>query len=393
MINQAMYALGAAPNKIREMFAYGLERKAQIGAENVFDLSIGNPNVPTPPEVKDILERLLERDPIALHAYTPSPGAMSSRQAVADHIKAHWGIDAKASSVYFTPGAAAALAICIQAVLEPGDELITVSPYFPEYKTWAENAQGTLIEVPARESDFQMDVPAIEAAITPRTSAIVINTPNNPVGAVYSRENLEELAAMLTRKEAELGRQLFIISDEPYRYITYGAEVPYVPLIYPRTLVCYSFSKSLSMPGERIGYIYVSDLMENAAEVFTAVSGAGRSLGYICMSSLFQYLAEECLELPSDVEAYRTNRDILTQGLGELGYEYIEPEGAFYLWVKALEPDAIAFSEQAKKHELLLVPSNSFGVPGWVRISYCVSRDVIERSLPAFAALKADYDA
>ena len=239
--------------------------------------------------------------------------------------------------------------------------------------------------------DFQLDIDALDAAIGPATAAVIINSPNNPVGAVYTRENLEALAALLARKEAELGRKIYVISDEPYREITYGAEVPYVPCVWPRTIVCYSYSKSFSLPGERIGYIYVSDLMDDAAEVSTAVAGAGRALGFICAPVLFQRVIAACIDEPSDVASYAENRRLLTEGLGALGYEFVEPDGAFYLWVRALEDDAQAFSDRAKAHELLLVPSDSFGVPGWVRVSYCVSRATIERSMPAFKALMEEY--
>jgi len=393
MINEKMYALGVEPSAIRELFAYGLARKAQIGADKVFDFSIGNPSVPAPDAIREAIVELMETDPTALHGYTPAQGAPSVRQAVADHIKRNFGMDAQAAQVYLTSGAAAGLAISISAVTVPGDEVIVISPYFPEYKTWVGMADCKLVEVSAQVPSFQIDVNAVEAAITDKTSAIIINSPNNPVGAVYTRQNLEEFAAMLVRKEEELGRHLYLISDEPYRQITYGAEVPYVPCIYARTIVCYSYSKSLSLPGERIGYIYVSDAMDNAAEVSLAVAGAGRALGYVCAPALFQYVLEKCIDLPSDVEAYAVNRRILTEGLSALGYEFVEPEGAFYLWVKALEEDAQAFSDRAKSYELLLVPSDSFGVPGWVRVSYCVARETIENSMPAFKALKESYEA
>lgn len=393
MLNERAMALGSAPNKIRELFAYGLERKAEIGAENVFDFSIGNPSVPAPAKVRDTIIELMDEPACELHGYTPSPGAMNVRKAVAENIARRFGVPAKPQQVYMTAGAAAGLAISIYAVSEPGDEVIAITPYFPEYKVWAATAGCETVEVPARASDFQLDVPAIEAAITPRTSCVIINSPNNPVGAVYTRENLQEFAAMLERKEAELGRDIFIISDEPYREITYGAEVPYVPCLYKHTLVCYSYSKSLSLPGERIGYVYVNDLMgeEEAARVSCAVSGAGRALGFICTAALFQRVIEECVDEPSDVEAYRANRELLTTGLRELGYEFIEPDGAFYLWVKALEDDDEAFCERAKAHELLLVPATCFISHGWVRISYCVSADVIRRSMPAFKALMEEY--
>lgn len=391
MINQNMFDLGAEPNKIRELFAFGLERKAAIGAENVFDYSIGNPSVPAPDCVTEAFNELLKMDPVILHEYTPSPGDPQVRKAIADYIVSEFDIPATAGNVYVTSGASSAIAITLSAICNPGDEVIVISPFFPEYRTWTHTAGCTLVEVAAEVPSFQPDVAAIEAAITDRTSAIIVNSPNNPVGAVYTRENLESLAAMLVRKEEELGRRIMLIADEPYRELTYGAEIPYIPSLYVDTIVCYSFSKSLSLPGERIGYIYVSDRMPDAGAVFTAVCGAGRALGYICAPVLLQRAVAKCLGTPSDVATYAENRDILTQGLSELGYEFVSPDGAFYLWVRALEPDAVAFSERAKDYELLLVPSDSFGTQGWVRLSYCIARETIERSMPAFKALKESY--
>ena len=395
MLNQRATELGSAPNKIRELFAYGLKRKAEIGEENVFDFSIGNPSVPAPDAVAESIAELIKEPPCALHGYTPSPGAAGPRQAVADNISRRFGIDATADQVYLTAGAAAGLAISIYAITNPGDEIMVIAPYFPEYAVWAETAGCTTIEVPAHEPDFQMDIDAIDAAFTPKTAGIIINSPNNPVGAVYTRENLEALAALLSRKEEEYGHPIYLISDEPYREITYGADVPCVPAIYPRTLVCYSYSKALSLPGERVGYVYVSDTMDadEADRVFFAVAGAGRAHGFVCAPVLFQRVAAACVDEPSDVEAYATNRRILTEALDEMGYEYVQPDGAFYLWVRALEPDAQAFSDRAKAHELLIVPSDSFGCLGWVRMSYCIARETIENSLPALKALKAEYDA
>lgn len=392
MVNERMYKLGSEPSAIRELFAYGMARKAEIGDENVFDFSIGNPSVPAPDAVKQAVLDLMEEPPTELHGYTPASGDPRVRTTVADHIRRCYGVDATPGNVYLTAGAAAGLAISIAAISQPGDDVIVISPYFPEYKVFIESAGCTCVEVPAHVPDFQLDIEALDAAIGRKTSAVIINSPNNPVGAVYSRDNLEALAALLERKEAELGRKLYVISDEPYREITYGAEVPYVPCVYPRTIVCYSYSKSLSLPGERIGYLYVSDLMDDASEVSAAVAGAGRALGFICAPALFQRVIERCIDEPSDVEAYAANRTLLTEGLGALGYEFVEPQGAFYLWVRALEDDAQAFSDRAKAHELLLVPSDSFGVGGWVRVSYCVSREVIERSMPAFKALKESYE-
>ena len=391
MLNERMIGLGSAPNAIRSLFAYGLQRKAEIGEDKVFDYSIGNPSVPAPPQVAECIKRLMDEDPVALHSYTPSPGSFEARKAVAEHIKRSFGVEADPAQVYLTHGAAAALAICLSAVACPGDEVIVPTPYFTEYKTWIEQAGARIVEVPCQVPSFQLDVEAIEAAITPKTAAIIIDSPNNPVGAVYSRENLEALAAALTRKEAELGTKIYLIADEPYRAITYGAEVPYIPCIYPRTLVCYSFSKALSLPGERLGYLYVSNLMDNVQETTFAVQGSGRALGYICCSALFQRVLIECIDLPSDVEAYRVNREILTQGLSKIGYEFVEPQGAFYLWVKALEDDDVAFAERAKQHELLVCPSSGFGGAGYVRMSYCIARETIERSMPALQALWDSY--
>lgn len=391
MVNERMYGLGAEPSAIRELFAYGMARKAEIGDENVFDFSIGNPSVPAPEAVKQAVLELMDEPPCDLHGYTPAAGAPSVRKTVADHIRRRFGVAATPDQVYLTAGAAAGLAISVSAITKPGDEVIVIAPYFPEYKVWIDTAACTCVEVLAHVPDFQLDIDALDAAIGPKTSAVIINSPNNPVGAVYTRENLEAFAALLERKEAELGRKIYVISDEPYREITYGAEVPYVPCVWPRTIVCYSYSKSLSLPGERIGYIYVSDLMDDAREVSTAVAGAGRALGFICAPVLFQRVIERCIDEPSDVASYAANRALLTEGLGALGYEFVEPDGAFYLWVRALEDDAQAFSDRAKAHELLLVPSDSFGVGGWVRVSYCISRETIENSMPAFKALMEEY--
>ena len=393
MIDQHMYDLGAAPNKIRELFMYGLERKAQIGADKVYDYSIGNPSVPAPPQVKKAFLDLLDEDPVKTHEYTPSPGDPAVRAAIAEHISKTNGVQAKASNVYVTSGASSAIAISLCAITNPGDEVVTVSPYFPEYKTWTETAQCTLVEVSAAEPSFQMDLDAIEAAINDRTSAIILNTPNNPTGAVYPPEELKKLADMLRRKESELGRKIFLISDEPYRELVYGAEVAYIPSLYDDTIVCYTWSKSLSLPGERIGYIHVNEAIEGDDAVFTAVSGAGRALGYICAPVLLQRVVARCLDVPADVTEYAKNREVLTSMLRNIGYEFVEPDGAFYLWMRSLEPDAEAFSERAKQFELLLVPSNSFGCSGWVRLSYCIAEKTIRESEHALRALYESYQA
>lgn len=392
MVNEKMYELGSEPSAIRELFAYGLARKAEIGEDKVFDFSLGNPSIPAPAAVKEAIVELLEQPPVALHGYTPAQGTPGVRTAIADSINRRFGMNAAAANIYMTAGAAASLDISINAVANEGDEFIVIAPYFPEYRIWIEAAGCTCIEVMAREIDFQLDLAAIEAAVTPKTKGIIINSPNNPVGSVYSEENLRGLADMLCSKQEELGSVIYVICDEPYREIVYeGVEVPYIPAIYDNTIVCYSYSKSLSLPGERIGYLYVPERMPDWQRVYAAICGAGRALGFVCAPSLFQGVIEKCVDAPTDVAAYAENRALLCRGLSELGYEYVEPQGAFYLWVKALEPDEQAFADRAKAHELLLVPSTSFGCSGYVRIGYCVDKATIEQSMPAFAALMAEY--
>lgn len=392
MYNETMYERGNAPSAIRELFAYGMERKAQIGEDKVFDFSIGNPSVPAPDSVAETIRELADMAPAQLHAYSAAQGLESTRTAIAENLNKRFGTHYTADNLYLTMGAAACLSACFTALIEPGDEIIVIAPYFPEYRIWIEFAGGVCVEVPAREDNFQIDLDALEQAITEKTKAVVINTPNNPVGTVYTRETLEGLADVLVQAEQKFDHDIYLISDEPYRELTYGVEVPWVPAIYPNTLVCYSWSKSLSLPGDRIGYVLVPNEVHDSREVYLAVCGAGRSLGYICAPVFFQRVIERCVDEPTNVEAYAVNREILTHALDELGYEYIEPDGAFYLWIKALEPDAQAFSNKAKEHELLLVPSDSFGVDGWVRAGYCIDKSTIEHSIPAFAALKADYE-
>lgn len=392
MYNETMYEHGNAPSAIRELFAYGMERKDQIGEDKVFDFSIGNPSVPAPDSVAETIRELADMAPAQLHAYSAAQGLESTRTAIAENLNKRFGTHYTADNLYLTMGAAACLSACFTALIEPGDEIIVIAPYFPEYRIWIEFASGVCVEVPAREDNFQIDLDALEQAITEKTKAVVINTPNNPVGTVYTRETLEGLADVLVQAEQKFDHDIYLISDEPYRELTYGVEVPWVPAIYPNTLVCYSWSKSLSLPGDRIGYVLVPNEVHDSREVYLAVCGAGRSLGYICAPVFFQRVIERCVDEPTNVEAYAVNREILTHALDELGYEYIEPDGAFYLWIKALEPDAQAFSNKAKEHELLLVPSDSFGVGGWVRAGYCIDKSTIEHSIPAFAALKADYE-
>lgn len=390
-INEKSYAYGAQKSSIREIAAYGGARKAQIGAENVFDFSLGNPSIPAPESVRASIARALELPPTQLHGYTPAPGLPAAREAVAASLNRRFGTSYAAGDVYLTCGAAASLSISFHTLVNPGDEVIVIAPYFPEYRVWIETAGATCVEVMADPETFQIDVPAVAAAINERTKAIVINSPNNPVGSVYAQKNLEDLAVALHDAEKCLGTQVYLISDEPYREITYGADVPWVPAIYDRTIVCYSYSKSLSLPGERIGWVLVPNTNPEHDRLVLAVAGAGRKLGFVCAPALFQHVVIDCVDEPTDVEAYAENRRALTEGLSALGYEYIEPQGAFYLWVKALEPDANAFFERAKALELLPVPSDSFGCPGWVRVGYCVSKETIVNSMPAWKKLAESY--
>ena len=389
-----MYALGAKSSIIREIFEYGNKRRAEIGAENVFDFSLGNPSVPAPSVVNEtMMKLLLEKDSVKLHGYTSAPGDLGVRRAIADHINENYNAGASVSDIYMTVGAAASLTVSLNALLLPGEEVIAIAPFFPEYRVFVEKAGGALRVVKSKWDDFQLDFDALESAISENTKAIIINSPNNPSGAVLTAETIKKLAELLERKQDEYGTAIYIISDEPYRELVYGdVEVPYIPNYYDNTIVCYSFSKSLSIPGERIGYIFVSPKAENAKDVYLAVCGAGRALGFVCAPALFQYIIPECLGKTSDVSVYKKNRDLLYDSLTEYGYTSVHPDGAFYLFLRSPEPDANAFCERAKKYELLLVPSDSFGVEGYVRISYCVTTEQIERSLPAFKALAKEYN-
>lgn len=392
MINEKMFSLGNQPNKIREIYAYGLERKAVVGEENVFDLSIGNPSVPSPREVDDTIALMATESDGTIHGYTPSPGLASVREVIAQNLNKRFGEDFSAGNLYLTSGASSSIAIALKGLVLPGEEVITVAPYFPEYRTWTEACGATLVPVHAREEDFQIDIEGMAAAVTEKTAAVIINSPNNPVGSVYSDQNLTELAQLLKQKSDEIGHPIYLVSDEPYRELVYDGVVPaWVPKLYDATIVCYSWSKSFSLPGERIGYILVPSRMPEFERVYKAVCGGGRELGYICAGTMFQNLVARCIDAPVDVEPYDINRRAFVAGLEKLGYEFIMPQGAFYMWIKALEPDAGAFCQRAKEYELLLVPSDTFGVTGWVRAGYCCTLDVIERSMDAFEKLRDSY--
>lgn len=390
-INQKSYDYGAAKSSIREIAAYGAARKAQIGAQNVFDFSLGNPSVPAPDAVRASIVRNAALPASQLHGYTPAAGLPAARQAVADSLNRRFQTSYEPGDLYLTCGAAAAISITLHAIVNPGDEVIVIAPYFPEYRVWIETAGATCVEVMADATTFQVDTAAVDAAITPNTKAVIIDSPNNPVGAVYTRRTLLSLASVLSGRSDELGHPIYLVSDEPYREITYGAEVPWVPAIYDRTIVCYSYSKSLSLPGERIGWALVPNTNPDHDELVLAVAGAGRKLGFVCAPALFQRVLIDCIDEPTNVEAYARNREVLAGGLRRLGYTCIEPEGAFYLWVKSLEPDAEAFFRRARDLELLPVPSNSFGCEGWVRLGYCVSYETIVGSMPAWQKLAESY--
>ena len=392
MINEKMAGLGKKRSVIREIFEYAKLRRTEIGDENVFDFSIGNPSVPTPNKVTDTMERLIkEKDPVALHGYTSAQGDFSVRQAIAKHIKCEFDFKADSNLIYMTCGAAASLTVSLNALVNTGDEVIVLAPFFPEYRVFVEKAGAKLIEVLCREGDFQIDFDILEKAINDKTKAIIVNSPNNPTGTVFSEDTIIKLASLLNKKQTEYGTDIYIIADEPYRELVYDVSVPYIPKYYNNTIVCYSYSKSLSLPGERIGYIFVSPNICNSGEVYAAVCGAGRSLGFVCAPSLLQYTVGECVDVLPDLTVYRKNRDLFLNALTEFGYTVVPPDGAFYLFVKSPEEDAYAFCERAKKYELLLVPSDDFGCKGYVRICYCVSTEQIERALPKFKALIEEY--
>lgn len=391
-LSQRMLALGTARSEIREAFAFAQQRIAQVGAERVEDFSLGNPSVPAPELVRQTALALLEEmDPVTLHGYTPAQGDAGVRAALAEDLNRRFGTNYGGDCLYLTCGAAGALCCALTALACPGDEFVTISPYFPEYKVFVESAGGTLVEVPARREDFQPDFAALEQAISEKTKAVLLNSPNNPTGAVYPAAAIERLAALLREKSRTFGHTIYLISDEPYREIVYTQEPPWVPAYYDNTLVCYSYSKSLSLPGQRMGYVLVPPAAEDAAQLYAALCGAGRALGYVCAPSLFQFVAARCTGVFSDVKIYRQNRDIFLTALRGMGYTCPEPGGAFYLFPQTPEPDAGAFCAKARALDLILVPGDSFGCGGHVRISYCVQPEQIQRALPKFEKLARMY--
>ena len=388
MINKTAYALGANRSCIRDLFEYGRARAAVVGEENVFDFTLGNPSIPSPAEVNETICRILkDTDSLLVHGYTTAVGDWETRQAIAADLNSRYGANTGAEDFFLGSGAAPELVAVFRALAVEGGEILAIAPYFPEYKPFAENAGLIFKVVPPDVPNFQISLPAVEAMLTERTQAVILNSPNNPSGVVYTRQTLEQLAALLEKKAAQYGHPIYIISDEPYRELAYGVEVPFLPLIYRDTVVCYSYSKSLSLPGERIGYVYVPKEAADSRELYAAIAGAARACGHVCAPSLWQKVIARCTHLRPDLESYDRNRRTLYEGLTKLGYETAKPDGAFYLFVKAPGGDANAFLEKAKQKDLLVVPGDGFGCPGYFRLCYCVSYDKIVRSLPVFGEL------
>ena len=392
MLNENALKLGTARSVIRELFEYGNNRAKVVGRENIFDYSLGNPSIPAPKEVNEAICDILKNEPpLAVHGYTSAAGDPAVRQAIAEDLNLRFNAGAKAEELFLGCGAAPELTAVMKALAVENSEVLAIAPYFPEYKPFAESAGLTFTVVASAAPDFRLPVAAIEKQISVNTQAVLINSPNNPSGTVYTTEELTALAAVLTKKSAEFGHPVYIIADEPYRELVYdGVETPFIPNIYPNTVVCYSYSKALSLPGERIGYIYVPGQAADSAELYGAIAGAARSMGHVCAPSLLQKVIGRCTHLRPDLGSYDKNRRALYDGLIEAGYKVVKPDGAFYLFVEAPGGDGIAFSEKAKQLDVLVVPGEGFGCPGYFRLCYCVSYDTIMRSLPLFKQLRSE---
>lgn len=393
MYNEKAYALGANRSCIRDLFEYGRQRAAVAGAENVYDYSLGNPSIPSPPEIGQALRAILEdTDPLDIHGYTSAAGDFGTRQAIAWDLNGRFGTDIGPEELFIGCGAAPELTAVFRALAVPGAEILAIAPFFPEYRPFVEEAGVVFKVVPPDVPDFQIRLDAVEAMLTPQTAAIIVNSPNNPAGTVYTEQTLKELAALLTRKAQQFGHPIYVVSDEPYRELVYdGAVVPFLPLLYPNTVVCYSYSKSLSLPGERIGYIYVPKTAADSQALYAAIAGASRASGHVCAPSLWQKAIARCAHLRPNLAAYEKNRAALYQGLLDAGYEIAKPDGAFYLFIKAPGGSAKEFSDRAKKKDLLVVPGDDFGCPSYFRICYCVSYETIVKSLPVFRQLRKEY--
>ena len=393
MLSQHYIDMTSQKSAIRELFDYGSKRAKEIGYENVFDYSLGNPSVPAPQAFTDALMDLIQNmDPVALHGYSPSLGIPSVRQAVADSLNQRFGMNFKMEDIFMAVGAAGAIAHAVRAVTVPGDEVITFAPFFPEYYHYVNGTGAVLKVVPADITSFQINFEAFEELLNPKTMAVLINTPNNPSGIVYSTATIEKLAAILTAKSKEYGHPIYIISDEPYREIVFqGVDAPFVAKHYDNTIICYSFSKSLSLPGVRIGYVAVNPACTDAALIVDMCGQISRGIGHNCPPSLIQLAVARVLDMTADLSVYETNKNILYKELTRIGFDIVEPGGTFYLFPKALEENAGAFCERAKAHDLLLVPSDSFGCPGHFRICYCIPTEKVLRSIPVFEELAKEY--
>ncbi len=393
MLNPHYLDMLGKKSVIREMSVWATNRAAEIGAENVFNYSLGNPSVPAPQAFTAEMLRLLQSEsPKALQGYSPTQGIQSVRQAVADSLKARFGVPYEAKHIFMTSGAAGAVAHAARAVTQPGDVMLTFAPFFPEYMPYIRGAGVELQVVPASIEDFQIRFDAFEEMLTPKVTSVLVNTPNNPSGVVYTTATLQKLAAILRAKSAEYGHPIYLISDEPYREIQFtGVDGPFVASQYEHTLTCYSFSKSLSLPGERIGYVAVNPAAEGAEVIADMCGQISRETGHNCPPSIIQLAVSKVLDKTSDLSVYETNMNLLYNELTGLGFRCVKPGGTFYIFPQALEPDAVAFCERAKKFDLVLVPSNNFGVPGHFRMAYCVETEMVERSLPALRKLAESY--
>ena len=393
MISEKMIKLAGGNSAIRAMFEEGNRLAALYGRENVYDFSLGNPNFPAPAEVNSAIKEVLDTvESTVVHGYMSNSGFEDVRSAVADSINRRFGTAFAAKNILMTVGAAGGLNVILKTLLNPGDEVLTFSPYFVEYGNYVGNYDGILKAVPADPETFQPDAEKLAAAITPKTKAVIINNPNNPTGVVYSEETIKKLAAALEAKQKEYGISIYLISDEPYRELAYdGVDVPYLTKFYRNTIVGYSWSKSLSLPGERIGYLVLPDELDEAELITTAAAIANRVLGFVNAPSLMQLAVAKCVDAQVDLAGYDANRKALYDGLKALGFECAKPEGAFYLWVKSPEADEKEFVSKAKKYNILMVPGSSFAWPGYVRLAYCVSNDMIMRSMPAFKKLAEEY--
>ena len=393
MISEKMTALAKGNSAIRAMFEEGNRLAALYGRENVYDFSLGNPNFPAPKEVKEAIYDILENEESTfVHGYMSNAGYPDVREAVAGSLNRRFGSDYNAGNIIMTVGAASGLNIILKTLLNPGDQVMAIAPYFVEYGNYVKNYDGELVVVPPTTADFQPDAKEVAARITEKTRALILNNPNNPTGVIYTEETLKALAEVLEAKQKEFGTSIYVISDEPYRELAYnGANVPWIPNFYRNTIVGYSWSKSLSLPGERIGYVVIPSDIDDGQLIFDAACIANRVIGSVNAPSLFQRVVKRCVDIVTDVTPYDANRQLLYNGLTELGFEAVYPDGAFYLWVKVPDGDDVKFVENAKKYNLLVVPGRSFAGPGYVRLAYCVSPDMIKRSLPAFAKLAAEY--